>query len=164
METKDFIRPAKEIRELDAKWMAYAEHFARQWKQLDAMFGAIAGMFNKDDFTEDECLWVSDKYMGGCIPDSIWYSVWSTLGVMGAGEVNIDRTIVDVGVHMYLAYRNGAFDVPGQDMTRSVAIFLDSMENAALKHSTDPITYVVLSCQQTGMHDMFCTNGTQPCC
>ncbi len=164
METKDFTRPVKEIREPDAKWMGYAENFARQWKQLDAMFGAIAGIFNKDDFTEDECLWVSDKYMGGCIPDSIWYSVWGTLYVMGASKVYINGTFEDIGEDMYLAYRNGAFDVPGQDMTRSVAMFLESMEDAALKHSTDPFTYVCLACQQTGMHDMFRTNGTQPYC
>ena len=162
METKDFIQSAKEIGKPGAKWMSEAENFARQLKHLDSMFGAIAGMFNKDDFTEDECLWVSDKYMGGCIPDSIWYSVWGELGTTCAFNVIIDGTIVDIGEDMYLAYRNGAFNIPGQDFTRSVAMFLESMENAALKHSTDPFTYMGIVCRQTGMHDMFCTNGTQP--
>ena len=164
METKDFTKSAKEIGEPGAKWMSEAENFARQWKQLDSMFGPIAGMFNEDDFTEDECIWVFDKYTRGGIPDGIWYSVWATLGVTGAFNVIIDRTPVDIGEDMYVAYRNGAFNVPGQDLTRNVAMFLESMENAALKHSTDPFTYVGLAAQQTGMHDMFCTNGTQSCC
>jgi hypothetical protein len=162
METKDFIQSAKETGEPGAKWMSEAENFARQWKQLDGMFGAISGIFNKDDFTEDECLWVFDKNTGAGIPDGIWFSIWEELGMTGAFNVIIDGTIVDIGVDMYIAYRNGAFGVPGQDLTRSVAMFLASMENEALKHSTDPFTYMDIVRQQTGMHDMFCMNGTKP--
>ena len=160
METKDFIQSAKEIGGPGAKWMSEAENFARQLKQLDSMFGAISGMFHEDDFTEDECLWVFDKNTGAGIPDGIWFSIWGELGMTGEFNVIIDGTIVDIGVDMYLAYRNGAFNIPGQDLTRSVAMFLESMENAALKHSTDPFTYVGLVCYQTGMHDMFCANGS----
>ena len=161
MEAKDFIRSASELGEPEDKWMSKAENFARRWKQLDNMFGTIAGMFTEDDFTEDEYLWIFDKNTRSGIPTRIWFSIWVELGMTGAFDVIIDRTIVDIGEDMYIAYRNGAFDVPGQDLTRSVAMFLAGMENEALKHSIDPNGYVCRAYQQTGMPDMFWTTGTK---
>lgn len=154
---------ASDIGELGDEWMSVAERFIGCWNQLDRLFGTIADHFSVDDLTEDDGVWMFDaNESDGCIPEDIWHSVWDTLGMMSTTfVVTIDGKSVYIGEGMYIAYRNGMFDGGGQGMARSVAMFLSSMENEALKHSIDPQYYLCKAYRQTGMPDTFWTTGTK---